>query len=60
MKGIADEFMYLIIAIILAIVAILFIMLFYESDMFKGIMTGLSDAIAPLFGGGGASGTWSK
>ena len=50
MKGIADEFMYFIIAIILAVVAIVFIMLFYDSDIFKSILDGLGDALRSIMG----------
>lgn len=52
-KGITVMMLGFIIGIVLLVVAIVFIIMFYEGDLFGGILKGLRDAIAGFTGLGG-------
>ena len=52
-KGITVLMLGLFIGLVLLAVFIIFVMLFYEGDLFGGILKGLRDAIAGFMGFGG-------
>ena len=53
-KGITVMMLGFIIGIVLLVVFIVFVIMFYEGDLFGGILKGLRDAIAGFLGFGGS------